>query len=218
MPGKGRTRKRVRPVSLPRQVARKEAALRELPARSVRSGKIRLGTTGRLTPTRAGFKALDSTLLSIQREAKKSTRALWTLDLNIRFRGPDGRFMSRKLTGAGLPRPQDVKRQRGRIEKKRGRAFKSDAEAYRHMVETSVKAAVFRSVDQVKSIDGDTDSLMEQLEGKDYAEVRRAMRDFKKRRSLTFKVTLNRVVTRKAGGRAKTKAKVRGRVRQRGRR
>lgn len=67
-------------------------------------GRIHVGETGWITPTKQGFAALDRALAVIAR-----SRATFTLDLRVRFNGPNGQQTERGLDGIGIPRAADVK-------------------------------------------------------------------------------------------------------------
>lgn len=193
-------RTRERKSSLARAVTRKERAVREVGERNIKPGRLRIGTTRRLTPTGKGFRAFNEALLAVQR-ASKGRRVAFTVDLDVRFRKPDGTYAKVPLKSAGLPRLKDVRRVKRRGE--------SDAHAFRRIVTDKVRGAVFRAVDRTRSLKGGTDELLGELEGKSPKQVRAALRRFKESRSLTFKVRLNRAVAARAGG---------GKSRQRGRR
>ena len=196
--------KRVRPTrgpkarrsSLPQRVNWTEEAIKILGEEQVRR-RIEIGETGWLTPTKSGFAALDDLLLELQRASSANKRALWTYDLVIRFRGPNGEYVTRFFAGVGFPRMRDINANLRSIERRRGKKFTSDAEAYRHVAESGVIAAIHRQIDNTKSLKGGTDELIASLKGKSREQVREAWRKFKASRSLSFKLRVFRIVTKK---------------------
>lgn len=202
-----RAGKRGASPSLSRALRRKETALREVGSRNIRAAKLRIGTTRRLTPTKSGFAALNRTFLEAQKHQAKDKRAAWTLDLDLRYRGPDGRFIKAPpLEGIGFPRLVDVRRRRRELAKqyrdskgKRGRLFKSEAEAYRYMAENVVKGAVFSATQNITHLRKGRLVSYEMIEsmierGASQDDVREAFRTFKETRGVSFKVTVNRAI------------------------
>ena len=183
--------------NLPGKIRDTEKSVAQLGEKQV-ARKLRIGSSRWLTPTKAGWKALDDVLLELQKHSRKGKRAAWTFDLKVRYRGPDGKMVDpRTLAGAGFPRMRDVRAMRRSVERRRKKKFRSDAEAFRYMGTTNVIAAVNRQIEGTKTLQGGTDELLASLEGKSSREVRRAWREFKSTRSLSFKLTVHRIVTPK---------------------
>lgn len=162
----------------------------------VKPGPVRIGATRRLTPTRAGFRALDAFLLSVQRGSRKGSRELYSYDLQIRHRGPNGKLVDlAPFTGNVFPLPSEVRSRR--------RKGETAAATYRRLVETAIKSAIFRQADENRNIFGNTNEVIARLEraakrrGRkkpDAQRVREAFRAFRSKRSLTFKIAINRVI------------------------
>jgi hypothetical protein len=167
-------------------VRKVRAAVKELRGR-VKPGPVMIGTTKRLTPTRAGFRALDPLLRELQRATPESERELYTFALNVRYRGPDGRFVKKPIGEANvLPGAREVRRRR--------RKGESTPQAFRRIVESQVKGAVFRQVEREKSLSGGSDELRQRMRGKSAKQVAKMWSKFKAARSVTFKVTVQREI------------------------
>jgi len=218
----------------------------------MKPGAIEVGRTGKLTPTRAGLRALGKTLSAVdkaQRVRKRS--AVYSVQLSMRYRDPAGNWKRKTLSPAGLPQPRAVAswrrtqtkehrnalkkleserkrlvvrerkqlakakmkkerraivssaraksremKRRERFHARRLDAVSSDSKAFRDIVQGQMIGAVSRTIDSEKDIQGDTDSLLAELQSREASDkaIRRAMRDFKERRGLTFDVTVRKEI------------------------
>jgi hypothetical protein len=162
--------------TLGRRLKKKRAAARELGV----TGDFLIGKTAWLTPTSAGFRALDSFLLERQRSSKKRERDAFSFEIELRYRGPDGKIEPRRVISGGFPRLTEARRRRKRGE--------SEAAAFRRLTELSIKKAIFRAVEGERDIRGNSDSMKRSIKGKSTKAARAAIRRFKSERALTFRV------------------------------
>ena len=145
-----------------------------------------LGVTRRLTPTRQGFSALDGLLLQLQRSYGAGDVASYTFDMQVRFKGPDGTYVTAEFPRIGVPRVVDVRRR-----KKKG---ESDAAAFRRIVEFELRKAMFRAVEHQGGIGrGGYQQMLATVKGQSKTDVRKALQSFKDQRSLTFRLAVKRV-------------------------
>ena len=176
-----------------RTIAQRDDALDELETK-VRPGKVKLGSTRRLTPTKAGFRALKKELASVARAVsrkKRSPRA-YTFQLSIRYRGADGRFKKLDNIDGSFPLKASINKRR----RKKGESIE---QAFERVSENKIKAAVFRAIDRAEGVATYTPTVERALASGDRERIGRAMRAFKKRRGVTFKVTVDRHVTAREG-------------------
>jgi hypothetical protein len=173
--------------SLGASLRKKRAAIRELGKANVRRGPIELGVTRWLTPTRQGFRALDSFLLERQRGSRKRDREAFTFEIETRARGPSGKIERLPVVRGGFPRLQEARRR-----KKRG---ETEAAAVRRITETEIKKAIFRAADASKDVRGNSDELKRRIHGKSASAVKAAVRKFKSDRALSFRVRVFYVQT-----------------------
>jgi hypothetical protein len=176
--------------SLPKRVRDVDDAVRVLGRERIKRGVTTLGATRRLTPTRAGFRALDKTLLAIQRTQRGKRKAdLFTFDLQLRYRDSDGNIVTvPPAADLIMPRAADVKRRR-----KKGESM---AAAFRRLVEQEIKAAAFRAArdsPDIADVSDQYESLVTALQAGDSAEAKRLMREMRQARQLTFQITVKRV-------------------------
>lgn len=193
--GTGRKSKPKPRAPLSRAVAEKEAALKAL-GKDVVARRVRVGETRWLTPTRAGFGAIDDTVRAMQRASKGAkglAKPAWSYDLKVRWKNLRGKFEYARFHGVGFPALEDVRAARRKIEKRRGRKFRSEDELFREVTVNSVIAATFRQIERKKSLLGGSDELVEQLAKASPAKVRRVMRDFKERRSVGVRLNIHRL-------------------------
>jgi len=187
--GRGQGERAASGRSLARRVREVNAAVRTLGRERVRPGETVIGSTRRLTPTRRGFRALDDTLMAIQRSYGTKQAALFTFDLSLRYRNARGQFVKPPtLRGVTFPRLQEVRRQRRRGE--------SMASAFRRVVETQVKAATFRaaqSAGDIAMISDLYDKANQHLERGNAKAAARAFKRIRKLRQLTVRLTVKRV-------------------------
>lgn len=171
-----------------REVLARDRAVDELGKR-VRPGKVRLGGTRRLTPTKAGFRALKRELLGVQRSVtKKGAKAkAYAFQLSIRYRGPDGRFKKLERIEGTFPLKKSVRARR--------RKGESEAQAFERITEDRIKGAVFRAIDRNEGVAAYPDFVKRALASGNRERITKAMRSFKKRRGVTFKVDIERHVT-----------------------
>jgi hypothetical protein len=187
--GATRTRKRAAPVSRSaRELARRDAAVEELGPR-VKPGKVKLGGTRRLTPTKAGFRALRREVKSVRQAItrKGAKPRAYGFQLSIRYRGADGRFKKLEKVEGTFPLKRSLSKR-----KKKG---ESDARVFERVTEDRIKAAVFRAIDRAEGIQGYTPAVLRALASGNRERITRAMQAFKKRRGVTFKVDIERHVT-----------------------
>jgi hypothetical protein len=214
---KPRIRTGTRKATTSKTILERDRAIDRL-GRAVRPGKVKLGSTRNLTPTKAGFRALKREVSQVRRAiARKGAKPkAYSFQLSIKYRGADGRFKKLDKIEGTFPLGRAV-----RVRKKKG---ESDAKAFERITDARIKAAVFRAVDKAEGVAVYTPAVERALASGDRERITRAMRAFKKRRGVSFKVTVERHVTTGEAGRAKkratkkTKGKaqtVRGRARQR---
>ncbi len=175
--------------NIAKRVREVDEAVRTLGRGRIKKGVTTLGATRRLTPTRAGFRALDKTLLAIQRSGRKGKRDLFTFDLSLHYRDSDGKLVkvppARDLI---MPRLQDVKRRR-----KKGESL---AAAFRRLVEQEIKAAAFRAArdsPDIADVSDQYEQLVTALQAGDSQQAKALMREMRQARGLTFQLTVKRV-------------------------
>lgn len=189
-PGRpSRPAKRTAPVSKASRTMRARDEAVEQLGRKVRPGKVKLGSTRQLTPTKAGFRALKREIESVQRTITRrgAKPRAYSFQLSIRYRGADGRFKKLERVEGVFPLKRSLSKR-----KKKG---ESAARAFERITETRIKAAVFRAIDRAEGIVGYTPAVERALASGDRDRITRAMRAFKKRRGVTFKVDVERHVT-----------------------
>lgn len=176
--------RRRRVPSIVRNIEDTEKALQVVRER-VKPGSIKLGKTRYVTPTRAGFRALDKTLLGVQK-AQRRKGAAFHLNLTIRFRDTRGKFVKVQAQGVGVPRLKDIRPRKG----------ETRASAFRTAVEQQVMSAVFRR------ISAETIGYKERRQEagarptkRSAAQVRKELQRIKRTRQATFKVEVVRDVT-----------------------
>lgn len=174
--------------SLAKRVREVGAAVDTVGPENVKAGAILLGSTRRLTPTRAGFRALDSFLLELQRRSRRDERELYRFELDFRYRGPDGKMVSVETRGRAIVPTLDMVKQH----KKPGESI---PQAWRRMLEHDIRRAIFREIDSVEHLGGAgrSEAIRRDMEKKSKKQVAAALRKFKKDRSFTFSVTMYRV-------------------------
>jgi len=183
------------PITRALGVAAVERALATLRGK-VKPGPIRVGQTRRITPTKAGFRALDRMVSEVTRAQRVRKRAAaFTVNLKIRLRGPDGRYVSLPpLEGIGLPLSAEVAARR--------RKGESDAAAFKRLSEETLRRAVFRQADimfgDYRQTRAGRTWESARLAG-DWKKARRALKRIKAQRDLTFQVELVRQVTAETG-------------------
>lgn len=174
------------------RVSEVEGALKVLAGR-VKPGPVSVGRTRRkVTPTKAGFRALDRLVTDVFRSHKVRQRpAAFTATLKIRLRGPDGKFVALPpMIDIGLPLPAQVEASRKKGE--------SAAHAFKRLSEDTLRRAVFRQADLMfgdykETRDGKT--WERATAAGDWKKARRALARIKKRRDLSFGVEFTRHVT-----------------------
>jgi hypothetical protein len=141
--------------SLGRRARTLEDAVRTVGRENVRGKRITVGTTRRLTPTHKGFRALDQVLTEIQRAHGTEQTALYSFDLNLRYRDARGKFAKPPtFENVVIPRLADVRRLR--------RKGETMAHAFRRLTQDTVKGAIFRSAQDAPDI-VDTSERYEQI-------------------------------------------------------
>lgn len=175
--------RRRRVPSIVRNIEDTEAALRVVRDR-VKPGSIKLGTTRYLTPTRAGFRALDKSLLAVQRASKKKGAA-FHLNLTIRFRDTRGRFVKVQAQGVGVPRLKDIRPRKG----------ETRASAFRTAVEQQVMSAVFRRISAETVGYKQRVDVSGPVKRRSAVQVKKELQRIKRTRQATFKVEVVRDVT-----------------------
>lgn len=186
---KRRPKKSVTPFA--KQMQTRDRAIDELRGK-VKPGAVKLATTRQLTPTKRGFRALRETIKTVraaQTRGKAGPKA-FTFKLRVRYRGPDGRFKKLEPLEGSFPLPRSI-----RSRKKKG---ESEAAAFTRLTETRIKAAVFRGIDRAEGVAQYPKSVERALASGDRDRITRAMQAFKKRRGVSFKVSVERQVTRGA--------------------
>lgn len=202
---RGEQRKARPGSSLARTIVRKDKAIDEL-AGKVRRGPVHLGGTRRLTPTHAGFKALRGVVRAVRSVQAKKPKA-YSFKLSVRYRGPDGRFKKLEPIEGSFPLPAAVRRRRKKGE--------SEAAAFQRLTESRIKGAVFRSIERAEGVATYSPAVERALASGDRDRITRAMRSFKKRRGVSFKVDVERQVTGATSAKAKKATRARKTVRAR---
>jgi hypothetical protein len=128
---------------------------------------------------------MDSLLLSIQRSNARGE--LYTFSLSVKWKDVDGGWVTQDVGENNvLPGEREV------------RAFKQSGEslaaAFRRITGDLIRGAIFRQIESVKSLRGGTDELVRRLSGASSDAVKKAVRAFKSRRGLRFKVVFQRVI------------------------
>jgi len=184
---KRRPKKRAAPFA--KQMQTRDRAIDELRGK-VKPGAVKLATTRQLTPTKRGFRALRDTIKTVraaQTRGKAGPKA-FTFKLRVRYRGPDGRFKKLEPLEGSFPLPRSIRSRRKKGE--------SEAAAFTRLTETRIKAAVFRGIDRAEGVAQYPKSVERALASGDRERITRAMQAFKKRRGVSFKVSVERQVTR----------------------
>lgn len=189
-----------------------ERAIRVLGLERVRPGPIPVGKktppvavaaprgrakrTRRLTATKRGLSAMErqlSRVTTIQTEALKKAKRrgkapLFTYDLEVRFRGKDGKLKTELITRTGVPRVQDLRR---RVNKKTGRK-ETLHQAMKRKVRQQVNEAA-RGVVATHFKKGDS-NFADNVEKYGYKRARSMLRELKSEQQVTFRMTFNREV------------------------
>lgn len=159
-----------------------ERAIKTLGESKVRKGPKPLGSTRKITPTKAGFRVVGRVLKEINKVSRVGKRRVFTYDLKGSYIGPDGKRRRFTRKGIGIPRPSDVRRRKGE----------------------SLTAAMNRVVQN--RITGEVQTILrERLKGETppgkfkgrpitRKAAAKALRKFKKTRGVKFSVTFNREV------------------------
>lgn len=192
-PARSRTVTKKAP-KIARDIVARDAAVDDL-AKRVRPGKVSLGRTRKLTPTKAGFRALRRELAGARKVVTKrgAKPKAYTFQLSIRYRGPDGRFKKLDRVEGVFPLKRSLT-----ARKKRGESVEA---AFERVTEQRIKAAVFRAIDRAEGVAQYPEHVRRALASGDRERITRAMRAFKKRRGVSFQVEIERHVTPGEAGR-----------------
>lgn len=172
--------------SVAREIKRRDQAVDDLGAR-VKRGPVKLASTRRLTPSRAGFRAMGRVIDAVHDVTKKHPKAV-TFKLSVRYRGADGRFKKAEAIEGSFPLPRAIRSRRKKGE--------SERKAFERITEQRIKSAVFRTIDRTEGVVGYTPAVRRALASGDRDRITRAMRAFRARRGVSFKLDVERQVTR----------------------
>lgn len=215
--GKSAAPKRSRSSSVAKQIADHDRARRVIGEKNLRRGPMTIAQTRRLTPTRAGIAALGRAVLAVQRSqgTKGLQKHVYTFDIEVRYKGPDGKYRTKTIERAGFPLNKAVskwlkKRPTGQHTGKGAKPL-TRAAAFRDLVQAQVISASKRAVEGDTFDEKRYQAFKATIENASEAQAKAKLKRFKAQRDLTFKVTIHREgssdASRTTGGRRRPQSK-----------
>lgn len=146
-------------------------------------GKV-VARTNRVTPTKAGKRALGKALARVRTMQKKLRGSVFTYRLEVRYRDATGKRREVVTEEVGFPLARAVRRVT--------KAGEGADGAWERVTVDEVMATVFRSIDGAQGIARYTVREQTIISTGTEVQVRRALRGFKARRGATVRVVVSR--------------------------